>query len=339
MDKALERAAVTVALREMNVRAIREFERPDFIALVDRHIHVGIEITELWASQTEARLDRIDGYVQQLIDGHPRHREDARETRIAGEGQLTKPDGTSVPIGPGVISPIPSLSRHLDLIAKSIETKSRKYSTYAKPLNGHELVIVDHITWGNAPAQPLPCSALLTQRLLTALRLAPFQDVIVLAVADEDRQYSLSLRTLELADRFTLAKELTESVWTDTPPNKLQRLSMLALLSFAEHSKSIGFGFTLDPEAIHLGRFSVQPLEASAFEISDSYGEPPGFVLPTWPQDITAARRAELIALMLNETPKKPPLVQLFNDITSELVGNILVRRNSDVLPKHHRTE
>lgn len=68
MNKDDERRAFDLAYRAHDQWTIALGESPDFICLRHDQPLLGVEVTELWQHETDARLSNIGGYFDSLLD-------------------------------------------------------------------------------------------------------------------------------------------------------------------------------------------------------------------------------------------------------------------------------
>ena len=98
-DKKRERKILRRVFDESGFAIVDEDESPDFVLATRFGIRVGVEVTELYRSQSDARVTRIPGYFDELISGPRfRHRDDVETIRVVDiEIQSPAGDGTYVP--------------------------------------------------------------------------------------------------------------------------------------------------------------------------------------------------------------------------------------------------
>ena len=118
-------------------------ENPDFrIRKNYQQEFFGIEITELYYSESNARLDNIKGYLGEILDGKRfRHRKDIKD--LAAQ-QLTlqsvgKPDKQVE----GIVLPFPSISDYVKMVVDIINKKSARIKDYVNGLTHVNLIIHD----------------------------------------------------------------------------------------------------------------------------------------------------------------------------------------------------
>jgi hypothetical protein len=123
---------------------IEDSERPDFIAkLVPLDDPFGIEVTEFFRSESSARLDRIPGYVGDLLQGGAfKHKADRRELTV-GKIQIMSGDSVRVSDVPAVIQHVPSVAECAARAAEIIRTKEEALASAFTELRHINLIICD----------------------------------------------------------------------------------------------------------------------------------------------------------------------------------------------------
>jgi hypothetical protein len=145
--KERERHILTAVYSNQHYAEITETERPDF-ALQPRHMGlpaVGVEVTEVYQSESHARLSRIPNYLTAITEeGRFRHKRDKTEL-APGSFDIIAPDGTKKGTARGIITPVPTTSELLGLLISAIVTKDRRIEQYADQTATIELVVMEHL--------------------------------------------------------------------------------------------------------------------------------------------------------------------------------------------------
>ena len=82
MDKEKELEAFHSVFGRTHSYDVVAHEKPDFLVKENNKIQLGVEVTEIYSNNTDAKLKNIDGYTSGLIDGtmqvHKRDRKDIK---------------------------------------------------------------------------------------------------------------------------------------------------------------------------------------------------------------------------------------------------------------------
>lgn len=118
-------------------------DRPDFVLQSAPAISpFGVEITELHASGSSARLRHMPGYALHIIHGGaPKHKEDL--LLQSSPVEFTQPDGQKV-TGRGLMQTPPTLAQFRASLAAAIEAKAKKAGGYSSDLSHVNVIVIDH---------------------------------------------------------------------------------------------------------------------------------------------------------------------------------------------------
>lgn len=118
-------------------------EPPDFSYRRNGRTVLGVEVSELFSSESHARLRRVDGYSLSLIDGGEFiHRDDPEVLKVA-PFELMGPDGTLKGRATGILMELPPFPRRVELLGDLIKRKEVDLAAYAKRWPRVDLVIED----------------------------------------------------------------------------------------------------------------------------------------------------------------------------------------------------
>lgn len=120
----------------------RDHERPDFLLDTGDGV-LGIEVTSLYSSNSDAKLKKLEGYSDDLLDGRTRvHRRDDGRLEVA---QLTmlNPDDTVVDTVTGIVQKHPSPVEQVRLLFERIAEKEAKVGEYQRSCLKTDLIVSD----------------------------------------------------------------------------------------------------------------------------------------------------------------------------------------------------
>ena len=124
---------------------VAESERPDFKLSRPGGAEFGVEITEIYHSESDARLKRIDSYFSELMDGgRHRHKDDLQALEVKTV-QLQPADGSSTRNIQAIMVEMPSLDAYRDILAGAIASKGEKLVDYDAAVSHANLIVVDQI--------------------------------------------------------------------------------------------------------------------------------------------------------------------------------------------------
>lgn len=182
---------------------VKQRERPDFaLAYGGSAQPFGVEITEIYANESDARLENLDGYLQELWDGKPhRHRDDVGVLKT-GPAQFLDKDGNvtgEFPVVMMELTKIPTLPR---LIAERIDRKNGHYTDYMDGMTHVNLIIHDRVSHSPPSSdQVFESSIFLSDETRAALNSSDFNEVFLVSpVNGNSDQVIRPLRALTLLE-------------------------------------------------------------------------------------------------------------------------------------------
>src|SRR5690606_7604185 len=118
-------------------------EEPDFELRYKDHLTAfGVEITELYSSESMARIRNIPGYVSSMISGKYKHKDDM-SALPAKEFTVIKEGNTHHKKIKGLIQEKVGIEDYRKKIKECIESKNRRFDSYIENLSHVNLVIFD----------------------------------------------------------------------------------------------------------------------------------------------------------------------------------------------------
>lgn len=196
--------------------AVEHVDRPDFFVYShgpDKPAF-GVEITEVYDDESNARLQNIEGYFEDLIAGKPhRHRDDVETLKVetiqlrSKEGVLRDP----ITVVLQDVSTKPDLPT---LIAGRIRDKDARAADYERNLSHINLVILDRTDRLATPPnldEEFPITTFLSPDLRTALSDSSFHEVHLVARDKEGGEVVRGLRSLTMVEAAYMFVEAVKS--------------------------------------------------------------------------------------------------------------------------------
>ena len=118
-------------------------EAPDFLCYRNGEVYLGVEVTELFLHEGDARLKKVEGYALNLIDGgkviHKHDRENIKVEKI----KIQNKDGTLFKEVNGIFQEGIPYQKAIILLMATILNKKEKLDQYLKACNNIDLIIND----------------------------------------------------------------------------------------------------------------------------------------------------------------------------------------------------
>ncbi len=122
---------------------VEESEAPDFLVSHPEGITLGIEVTEVYTDQTDARLKHHKGYLGGLLEGtQPVFRADTNKIDV-DEITIVKGDGSGEVPTTAVIRTVPPWKERIKLVESAILDKEKKLPSYLTKCESADLIIHD----------------------------------------------------------------------------------------------------------------------------------------------------------------------------------------------------
>lgn len=237
MEKRRERQALLHVFGDYAAKA-EDHERPDFL-ISHQALRHGVEITEMYPSPIEAKLQNLTGYTVGLLDGtQPPHRVDRDSLRVETISLLHE-DGTKIDDVRAIFQPTPTHKEKLAVLLDTICEKSYKFDSYKT-----ECDVVDLVVWdrGSLFGNEADFEVVHLAPSETRMRLisSPFREVFLLTRSPEPSRFffyplraNVFLSDALLVDHFFLRyqKEFSQATRLNVLCECLRRMGHPVALS------------------------------------------------------------------------------------------------------------
>ncbi len=142
--KSKERTIFDFVYADRRVDSVTPTEEPDF-KVKNADGEFGVEITEFYFSQSQARIKNISGYAMEILGGKKyRHKDDIASLAVA---EVTVLPGDNR--GPefnveAIIQEVPKADEYIEKISELIEHKNKRFNRYTMGLSHVNLIIFDY---------------------------------------------------------------------------------------------------------------------------------------------------------------------------------------------------
>ena len=207
--KAREREILRAVYDESAFDEVIEQERPDFVLRREGLADFGIEITELFDSESDARVRNRPSYVSDLLAGKPPiHKDDIDVLKIS-EVTISDADGKIKATGvPSIIRPTPTVDERARTLSTAIEKKEPKALLYTASLDHVNLIVMDSApTW--AP-ESLNVGELLIEDLRRPLLNSQFREIYLVTGTRGKGSFFVPMRmALLLAELYLFGESIS----------------------------------------------------------------------------------------------------------------------------------
>jgi hypothetical protein len=208
MDKSLELNIFKCVYGQPNDWNIIPSEAPDFICLKDGKPILGVEVTELFTDQSDARLNKIHNYTLDLLNGGDfLHKED-KENIIIDRIKYIKNGESDGPEINAVIKELPSLAVRSDLLSDTIETKEGKVDKYIESSPAVDLIINDtsHLFFFDKYEDLIvPLSRLVNKGLIINSK---FREIFLITITKDNSKVRIPLKLNLFAQDISILEKI-----------------------------------------------------------------------------------------------------------------------------------
>jgi len=182
-------------------------EGPDFlISRGDGRDPFGVEVTEVFRSGSDARLNRLPGYATHLFaGGEPKHKDDYEALALQAV-DVENPDGTKHKGIRAIVSHTPTVDEYRRAVIAAIEAKGTKRVRYNTAVDHVNLIIRDNIAILVANKYEDFSSLILNDELKFAALGSGFRDVFLVTRIDGNDVY-IPLNALTLLSEYHMFGE------------------------------------------------------------------------------------------------------------------------------------
>lgn len=193
--------------------SVAHSDRPDFIL---QHHHAnesfGIEVTELYETESHARATYHPEYIGELLNGGQHmHRDDLKNLAVSTVDIFCS-DGSRKHTGvPAILRRTPSLEQRMKAVADVLCRKDASADEYRADLDHINLIILDRFGSGSALDEGFSTADVFIPELRSALLRTKFREAFLVSTEPEGRQVYRPLQMLLLLESFYMFLGAVES--------------------------------------------------------------------------------------------------------------------------------
>ncbi len=209
MAKSIERRILDRVYGKTHGWAVMPHESPDFICYRDGSAILGVEVTEYYNSESEARLQNICGYERELITSREyRHKDDTTSLRVE---TITYLPGGDVAKGikvDAIIHQLPKLNERLAKLSSIVISKGLRHVSYSENAPIVDLIIHDSrhaFRFENLADIYRPLSASDVRPIVIA---SPFREVFLVTLGSDGKPVCVPLKANAFAEEIIICEHL-----------------------------------------------------------------------------------------------------------------------------------
>ncbi len=143
MDKSLEHSLFEYVYGKPAWWQVIQSEAPDFLCVTNGVCILGVEVTELFTDESDARLMKIDGYSLHLLDGGDFLHKDDKDTIKVDRVKYIKKEENNGPEITAIIKELPNFRTKASLLSATIQNKEVKVTKYLESCPVVDLIVND----------------------------------------------------------------------------------------------------------------------------------------------------------------------------------------------------
>lgn len=201
--KIRERAILETVYSIDRFDKVCESESPDFkLRHRNEEEYFGVEVTEFFLFESDARIKSIPGYMSELFaGGKPRHKDDVDLLKVE-KAVWRKADGSEEEVIDVIKRQLPEVSSYARMVADTIKHKDRKLATYERGLSHVNLIVLDHGKRLLTTSPEYFYSFFFTPELNATLSRTGFREVFFVTILKETGRVYIPLKGLFLLSNF-----------------------------------------------------------------------------------------------------------------------------------------
>jgi hypothetical protein len=201
--KNRERAILETVYSRDSFDRICESESPDFkLRHRNEDRYFGVEVTEFFLFEADARIKNIPGYMSELFaGGKPRHKDDVDLLKVE-KAVWRKANSSEEEVIDVIKRQLPQVSRYVRMVVDKIDRKDRKLEAYERGLSHVNLIVLDHEKRLITTSPEYFYSYFFTPELNATLTRTGFREVFFVTTLKETRRVYIPLKGLFLLSNF-----------------------------------------------------------------------------------------------------------------------------------------
>lgn len=244
---------------------VKARERPDFQLQRSPEEAFGVEITELFPTQADARSQRIPSYLPDLLaGGEHMHREDVSELKVVTVQITDEHGGVKARDVPAVMQENPAPSLYRDKLRDTIVRKNERAAGYDAGLSFTCLIIMDWFRHKSETDKMVSLNTILGEGGRSALQSSPFREIYLASIDAERNLVYRPLRMICLWESFYMAAAAAENF----DDGLLGRLSREQFISVFVHLMRV-LGIPCDFSVMEGQPVAMVPGSAARISVED----------------------------------------------------------------------
>ena len=197
--KKKERLIFDLVYADRSFDEIKDFENPDFLLrYFPKDPYFGVEVTEQYLSETNARIDNISGYSGQLLNGGVfKHKDDRKVINITEIDIIDRNGCVHAKNISSIMQELPPPAKCASDLANRIISKSNLLQSFPTKLSHTNLIVKDNTGLLRIINKKNFYKTYFIPEVIKAISSAPFREIFLVTVLQDEHVY-VPLKMLHL---------------------------------------------------------------------------------------------------------------------------------------------
>lgn len=243
MDKKQrERAILDLVYNATEFVEIVAAEAPDFNIRHGREENLfGVEITELYQSNSDARIKHTPGYFKDIIGSEEyRHKDDKNILEVRSVN-VTSAEGEDKGSLRAIVRSLPSIEDYVEMFVQVLARKEKRVRDYLRDLNHVNLIVRDDINRVSSSNIGGFHWHFFTAPLKEALYASKFREIFLVTILEKNRWVYVPLKLMLLLSDFYMFGKLVSDPTFETVSERFEIAGDTVddyMLAFAAYMRS-----------------------------------------------------------------------------------------------------
>jgi hypothetical protein len=209
---------------------VKEFENPDFLVrYFPNTSYFGVEVTEYYLTETNARIDNISGYTGQLLNGNDfKHKDDSKVLNVAEIDIINKDGSVLAKNVSSIIQEVPPPIKCAYDVADRIISKAARFQASHPNLSHTNLIIKDRTGLLRLINKKNFYGIYFIPELIKAISTAPFREIFLVTILQDEHVY-VPLKMLHLlAEAYLFNGAIIQNGYEKKIPPEIDYVELFA---------------------------------------------------------------------------------------------------------------
>jgi hypothetical protein len=192
---------------------IEHEDKPDFWICNSSNQRFGVEITEIYKNESDARLTNIPNYTGELLDFKKYRHKDDFESLIVDDIEIISEDGDKRKTK-AVVQSVPSITEFSRRLSNCIHSKNNLSFGYNKELSYYNLIVYDRINSLSVVSIDDFFNVFFTKEIIHQLTNTNFKEIFLITSLSNKKFY-FPLKRILFVSRIYLFQELIQKIYKE----------------------------------------------------------------------------------------------------------------------------